>query len=77
LILTFGGIYLSTQKFLNFCELEKIDGVVCFLRAYEWRYKEYEKIGDFKKAKADKKKIKDLKNNDGVVISYVNPIGGD
>lgn len=49
----------------------------CFLTAYEWRYKEYEKIGDFKKAKADKEKINDLKNNDGFVIMYVNPIGGD
>ena len=77
MILTFGGIYLSTQKFLNFCELEKIDETDCFLTAYEWRFKEYEKIGDFKKAKADKEKINDLKINDGVVISYVNPIGGD
>ena len=53
-----------------------IDETDCFLTAYEWRYKEYEKIGDFKNAKKDKEKINDLKNNDGAVISYVRPIGG-
>lgn len=63
------------QAIRDFSQL--IDETDCFLIAYEWRYKEYEKIGDFKKAKADKEKINDLENNDGFVISYVNPIGGD
>ena len=65
----------SHQAIEDFSKL--IDETDCFLTAYEWRYKEYEKIGDFKKAKADKEKINDLKNNDGVVISYLNPIGSD
>jgi len=62
------------QAIQDFSQL--IDETDCLLTAYEWRYKEYEKIGDFKNAKKDKEKINDLKNNDGAVISYVRPIGG-
>ena len=47
------------------------------LTAYQWRYKNYLKIGESGKAKADKDKINELENNDGVFIEYIDPIGND
>lgn len=38
------------------------------LTAYEWRAIEYEKLGEFEKAKADRDKIYEMKNNDGGYI---------
>jgi tetratricopeptide (TPR) repeat protein len=41
-----------------------------FLTAYEWRAIEYEKLGEFEKAKADRDKIYEMKNNDGGYIEH-------
>lgn len=54
-----------------------IDETDYLVTAYKWRYKNYLKIGELQKAKADKEKIKELENNDGVVIEYVCPFSGD
>lgn len=49
----------------------------CLLTAYKWRYKNYLEIGESEKAKADKDKINELENNDGVFIEYFDPIEND
>ena len=75
IIINMGHLYSKCGKHENaiFEFSRLIDGTDIFITPYDWRANEFEKIGEFEKAKADRDKVYDLRNNDGVFVEYEYP----